>query len=108
MPRWPMCSRAFRTVMPCGSTTAFFGVMMIFAFMRARKEFQVSGFKFQVLNFLKSFSFSSSSSSSPISENENEDDDEDEEDCSIEFFRALLHCSRMSVCLLYTSPSPRD
>src|SRR2546426_3505073 len=28
-----MCSRAFRTAFPCGSTTAFLGVMMIFAFI---------------------------------------------------------------------------
>src|SRR5438132_7817449 len=28
-----MCSRAFCTALPCGSTTAFFGVMMILAFM---------------------------------------------------------------------------
>ena len=32
--RYPMCSRALWTVLPCGSSTAFFGVMMIFAFMR--------------------------------------------------------------------------
>src|SRR5690349_21171044 len=29
-----MCSRALWTVLPCGSSTAFFGVMIIFAFMR--------------------------------------------------------------------------
>src|SRR5262245_19481597 len=28
-----MCSRALCTVFPCGSTTAFFGVTIIFAFM---------------------------------------------------------------------------
>jgi hypothetical protein len=33
-----MCSRAFLTVMPCGSTTAFLGVMMILAFMRERED----------------------------------------------------------------------
>src|ERR1051326_494708 len=31
-----MCSRAFWTAFPCGSTTAFFGVMMILAFMSRR------------------------------------------------------------------------
>src|SRR5882672_8225373 len=29
-----MCSRAVWTVLPCGSSTAFLGVMIIFAFMR--------------------------------------------------------------------------
>src|SRR5712692_5134190 len=30
-----MCARAFWTVFPCGSSTAFFGVIIIFAFMLA-------------------------------------------------------------------------
>src|SRR5262245_4731922 len=29
-----MCSRAFWTVLPCGSSTAFFGVTIIFALMQ--------------------------------------------------------------------------
>src|SRR5436189_1066028 len=32
-----MCSSAFWTVLPCGSSTAFFGVMMIFAFISGRR-----------------------------------------------------------------------
>src|ERR1039457_1307750 len=39
MPVCPMCSRAVWTVLPCGSRTAFFGVMMIFAFMLAPGDF---------------------------------------------------------------------
>src|SRR5262245_46073412 len=31
-----MCSRAFCTVLPCGSSTAFFGVTIIFAFIETR------------------------------------------------------------------------
>src|ERR1035437_9095787 len=33
MSLWPMCSRALWTVLPCGSRTAFLGVIMILAFM---------------------------------------------------------------------------
>src|ERR1035441_3139292 len=39
MPWWPICSSALRTVLPCGSTTAFLGVMMIFAFILAHRNF---------------------------------------------------------------------
>jgi hypothetical protein len=42
--------------MPCGSTTAFFGVMMIFAFMRAQKDFaekfRAARVIFETLKFL--------------------------------------------------------
>src|ERR1039457_1732611 len=43
MPWWPICSRATWTVLPCGSTTAFFGVMMIFAFMLVPGNFAKKG-----------------------------------------------------------------
>src|SRR5688500_8964442 len=33
-----MCSRAFCTVLPCGSSTAFFGVIIILAFMKNRPQ----------------------------------------------------------------------
>src|ERR1017187_2239491 len=35
-PVYPMCARAFCTDLPCGSSTAFFGVITIFAFIIER------------------------------------------------------------------------
>src|SRR6185503_12200528 len=45
-----MCSSAFWTVLPCGSSTAFYGVIMILAFISKREECRTCNDECRVLS----------------------------------------------------------